>query len=116
METQLDAHGTWGQKLKYLWLCALLINSITLAFIYLKFKPTSLPQALHYNVLVGVDEYGSGWRLYELPIIGYVIVVINGFLARKLSVDLFLQSILAGMSVVCAVGLFVACLFLTRVN
>jgi hypothetical protein len=106
----------WWHKIHYVWLSGVIVNIITLAFIYTKFNPHTAPLALHYNVLIGVDEYGPGLWLYELPVLGFIIYGLNKYISGKLEVDYFLQSVLAGMSLVCSLGLLAASLFLMRVN
>ena len=65
-------------------------NILTAAFLFIilllvilfKLKPSSEQIALHYNVLVGVDIVGPGWRVYELPILPLVLNFYNLVLAR----------------------------------
>lgn len=116
MENTVNSEPLWWHKIRYVWMVCLVVNSITLAFIYFKFNPSTIPLALHYNVLIGVDEYGPGLWLYELPILGFIIYILNRYIAGKLEVDYFLQSVLAGMAMVCSFGILAASLFLMRVN
>ena len=66
-------------------------NILTAAFLFIilllvilfKLKPSSEQIALHYNVLVGVDIVGPGWRVYELPILPLVFSLYNLALARS---------------------------------
>ena len=64
---------------------ALVINIITCLFIWSYAVPgqTELPQ--HYNIVSGFDEIGSRTRLYQIPLLGFVVVLVNYIFASRLA-------------------------------
>jgi hypothetical protein len=73
--------------------------------------------ALHFNVLTGVDWYGSGSSLYLIPFIGFAITIANFILFRALgSFPGFVRSLSAVTSFVVQIILLSATLFLMQVN
>lgn len=61
---------------------SLLVNIITCLVLWFYAKPSAHQVALHYNVVVGFNELGSGYRLYQLPLLGFIVTVINFSLLR----------------------------------
>lgn len=59
-----------------------LINIITCLVLWFYAKPSAHQIALHYNVVVGFNELGSGYRLYQLPMLGFIVTIINFLLLR----------------------------------
>lgn len=59
-----------------------IINIITCLVLWFYAKPSAHQIALHYNVVVGFNELGSGYRLYQLPLLGFIVTVINFLLLR----------------------------------
>lgn len=39
---------------------------------------------LHFNVVYGIDYLGKSWEIYEIPLVGLVLLAVNTFLAAKL--------------------------------
>ena len=114
----------WYKKIKtlftkiwFLWLACLAFNIITFLFIYFKISPGNKTLALHYNILVGVDRYGSGKNLYFLPGIGLVISAVNFVLYRAFKDG---EDFLAGLTVLVSLCvqmiLLAATLFLSTVT
>jgi len=68
----------------FLWALCLIFNIITFLFIYYKIIPTGKTFALKYNVIVGVEWYGNGYNLYQIPLVGLMILLVNFLLARLL--------------------------------
>ena len=101
----------------FLWALCLIFNIITFLFIYFKIHPTNKTLALHYNILVGVVWYGNGKNLYFIPGIGLVITGANYTLFRAFrDQPYFLPFLTAFVSLCVQIILFVAALFLARVN
>lgn len=65
-------------RVLFLFLGALLINSITLFLV--RRLETSKIIVLHYNVIVGADLFGKASELLRLPLTGYFILVLNTIL------------------------------------
>ncbi len=104
-------------KILFLWLACFVINIITFLLIRYKIHPGNKILALHYNVVVGVDWYGAGKNLYSIPLIGFVISLVNLVLAQGLRSKLLLLSLLAPMiSFMVGIILLVAVFFLSGVN
>lgn len=61
---------------------AFIINIITCLVLWFYATPTSQQVALHYNVVVGFDELGTGYKLYQLPALAFLIGIVNLFLVR----------------------------------
>lgn len=59
-----------------------IINIITCLVLWFYAKPSAHQVALHYNVVVGFNELGSGYRLYQLPLLGFIVTSINVLLVR----------------------------------
>lgn len=105
------------KEIWFLWVLCLLVNIITFLTIYFKIQPTDRPLALHYNVLVGVEWYGSGLNLYYIPAIGLAITAINFFLYRALrNNENFLPFLTAFISLFAQIILLFAILRLATVN
>ncbi len=79
-----------SQSLWFLWVGALIINTISFLTIWYKIHPSGLPVALHYTVLSGIDILGPGTELYKVPFIGSLVFVVNLILSFRLRKDQFL--------------------------
>ncbi len=101
----------------FLWVCALVINIITLLFIRYKIQPTEQTLALHYNVVFGVDWYGAGKNLYSIPVIGFLILVVDFILYRALQKQhMFLSFLCSLIGLFVQIILLISVIFLSRVN
>ena len=104
-------------KFLFLWIVCFVINSITFLFIHYKIDPSNRTLALHYNVVVGVDSYGAGKTLYTIPLIGFLITLINViFFGAIKNRQYFLSFLAIFSSLVVQIFLLVAVLFLAKVN
>jgi hypothetical protein len=102
----------------FLWVLSLAECIISFSVIAFKIRPKlSGTLALHYNVVVGVDLFGKGYYLYQIPLIGLLFILINFFLyyrlGRRGSFLAFLLSFITAAANLC---LLAAALFLLRVN
>lgn len=101
----------------FLWALCLIFNIITFSFIHYKILPTGNTFALKYNVIVGVEWYGKGYNLYQIPLVGLAIIGLNYLLSRLLKQR---SDFLAAMSIFVALAvqglLLAAVLFLKTVN
>lgn len=52
-----------------------------LALIYFKIHPSDKLLILHYTIPFGIDLVGPWYRLYEIPIAGAIIALVNFILA-----------------------------------
>lgn len=106
-----------SRTLLFLWIVAIASIIVTFFVIRYKIKPGNSAMALHYTILSGVDVYGRGTTIYQIPIIGLVVVLVNFALYRSLrrSRD-FLAFLAALVSVAVGLALLLAVIFLLRVT
>lgn len=112
------------QKLKiyltdvwFLWSLCLLLNIITFLFLYFKIHPGTRTLALHYNVLVGVEWYGSGRNLYFIPGAALAVTAANFMLYRALkNKRIFYPPLAVFVSLCVQVIMLFSALFLAKVN
>jgi hypothetical protein len=64
------------------------INILIWLLIYLKLKPAIIHSGkidayipLHYNIYIGIDSYGNWRKVFYLPGIGLLFIIINSILA-----------------------------------
>ena len=104
-------------KIWFLWVVCFVVNIITFLFIHYKIAPGNRVLALHYNVLVGVEWYGSGRSLYLIPTVGLMLSLVNLALYRALKDnDNFLSYLTVFVSLCVQIILFLAIAFLARVD
>ncbi len=102
---------------KKTWIVALVLFIITLVAVYFKMRGAPDSVALRYNVIVGVNEIGNKYELLKIPLTGLLIGGVNFALTRLQKFDRNLLPFLAALvSVLINVFLFIAVLFLFRVN
>jgi hypothetical protein len=65
------------KRVWFLWALSLIFNIITLLLITYQIHPQNKTLALHYNVISGVDWYGNGINLYQIPAAGFLITILN---------------------------------------
>ncbi|MCL5008971.1 MAG: hypothetical protein M1400_01365 [Patescibacteria group bacterium] len=101
----------------FLWALCLIFNIITFLFIYYKILPSGNTFALKYNVITGVEWYGKGYNLYQIPLVGLAILSLNYLLSRLLRhrAD-FLAAMAIFVTLVVQLLLLAAALFLKTVN
>jgi DMSO reductase anchor subunit len=76
---------------------------------------TAVP--LHYNIHFGVDTIGDWRRIFTVPVIGLLILLINTALARFfLKGERALSAMAAGATLFLEVILFVATIFIILLN
>ncbi|MFA5070081.1 MAG: hypothetical protein WC528_02265 [Patescibacteria group bacterium] len=62
-------------------LFSVLINLATWLLLSLEFKAQSDPVILHYNIYFGIDLIGPWYRVYLMPLFGFICFFINFFLS-----------------------------------
>ncbi len=106
-----------SNKVLLLWAGVFIVIIITFLAAYYKVRMSPQTLALHYNVVVGVDMLGNRNRLYQVPgtalIIAAMNICITYFLPREQKVYV---TVLAAVSLISALMLLSAMLFLYRVN
>ncbi|HLN18677.1 MAG TPA: hypothetical protein VK255_00730 [Patescibacteria group bacterium] len=73
----------WRDKAN-LWLIilSLLVNIINWVVLLVLLRPATENIILHYNVYFGVDQVGKRFQAFVLPVIGFIIFLVNLFLSR----------------------------------
>jgi hypothetical protein len=102
----------------------LLINILTWLLIYFKLQPLviNLPAEeafipLHYNIYLGVDLFGRWTRVFALPGIGLLFILVNTVLALFIyNRNEILSYLLTVSAAVIQVFLFVATIFTILIN
>lgn len=105
------------RKVSFLWLLSLIFIIVTFFIILYKIDSRGPAVALHYNVITGVDLFGSKNALYKIPATGLFILVINFFVAHSFKKDgEFLAFLAAIVTLIISLSLFASVLFLLKVN
>lgn len=91
------------------WLATVILPSVRV--VPLIYGKTATP--LHYNIHIGVDTVGPWWRIYLVPMIGLVSILINLGVARSTwDKDELLARVAAAVTLVVQLLLFVAMTFI----
>lgn len=102
---------------KRTWGIAIVLFIITLIAVYFKMRGAPDTVALRYNIIVGVNEIGSKYELFKIPLTGLVIGAVNFALIRLQKFDrTFLPFLAALVTAIVNLFLFIAVLFLFRVS
>ncbi|MDP1884043.1 MAG: hypothetical protein Q8L10_01625 [Candidatus Moranbacteria bacterium] len=66
-----------------IWLLILSLTANLINWVILKIwiQPVDFPIILHYNVYFGVDLVGDYRQVYSLPLIGFILLIINSALS-----------------------------------
>ncbi len=105
-------------RLLFLWYGSGLFTIITFFLIYFKIRPRGdFQAALHYNVLIGVDNFGRGAVVYAIPAASLLILILNAVLYRALARrERFLGFLASLVTFLVSFVLLAAALFLLKVN
>ena len=72
----------WKDKIVLAGLASALFFNLVLAFlVYAKIPDSNLPLILHYSAYQGVDFLGESSRIYSLPAISLILLLLNLILA-----------------------------------
>ncbi len=91
---------------------ALLLNIFLWLWLLLFIKPTGESQVLHYNIYFGIDQLGTGFKLYLMPLFGLVIIAANLLLTMSKLAGRRLALYASWVSVSIQVLLIISLLFL----
>lgn len=104
-------------RLAWMWGSSAVLFIVTLAAVFFKIHSAPDTIALHYNIIVGVNEVGNKYELLKIPLTGFLIGVINFMLARIQKFDkTFLPFLASLVTVLVNALLLIAALFLFRVS
>jgi len=107
-------------KDRLVWINLILALALNVLLWYLLFKNTPSEKdlvALHYSIYFGIDLIGPWYKIFNLPIIGFVFLLINSFLGFLLyHLEKILSYFLVIASVLIQVFLIVNGLLLLFIN
>ncbi len=78
----LDTEQQFARLTNIMWILAGIVFILSLITIIIKVMGSSEVSSLRYNVIIGVSEIGSRYELLKLPLAGFLISVVNFFLAK----------------------------------
>lgn len=61
----------------------IVINIIIWILFLSKFGVSSEPAPLHFSVVYGIDFVGPSYRIYQIPLVGLVVLVLNWYFAGR---------------------------------
>jgi hypothetical protein len=97
-----------------------LINIGIWAFLYLEFSPFGNSEdvlPLHYNIYFGVDLVGAWSRIFVLPLVGAIFIVVNFLIADIIYLrDKVIGYFLAGTGLFIQILLFGAVFMVAMIN
>lgn len=96
---------------------SLLANIFVWLWLWLEIEPQTEPIFLHYNILFGVDYIDAWQKVFYLPAMGLLILLVNAFLGWWLfNRDKFMAQLLNAGSFICQIFLVVAAVLLVFLN
>lgn len=73
------------QPLVLYFICALLLNIMSLFIVAIKGRPENFLIPLHYLLIKGVDKTGPWFYIYKIPLAGFIILVLNFIIVFSLN-------------------------------
>lgn len=99
------------------WFATIFVFIITLLVIYFKIKGAPDMVALHYNVIIGVNEIGGKYQLLKIPLTGLAIGILNFGFAKVQKFDkVFLPFLTSVVSLLVNIFLLISAIFLLQVS
>lgn len=96
---------------------SLLVNIFVWLWLLWQIKPQDEPIFLHYNILFGVDYIDVWWKVFYLPAMGLLILLINAFLGWRLfNRDKFMAQLLNIGALLCQIFLIITAALLVFLN
>lgn len=96
---------------------SLLIQAFLWLFLFINIPQGEGQIFLHYNIVIGVDKVGNWWRIFYLPAIGVMVLLVNvifGLFVYR--ADKFLARVLTGWVLLFHIFLLAGIIFLVRLN
>jgi len=87
------------QPLVLLLLVALLLNIASWILVSFKGQPENYIIPLHYLLIKGVDQTGPWYYIYQIPLAGFIALVVNFYIAFNLKNDLKASYLLASATI-----------------
>lgn len=95
----------------------LAVNVLVWGWLAWYISPQEKPIFLHYNILFGVDLIGPWWKVFKLPLIGFLIILVNSIIGWvTFHKDRFISYFLNFISVICQIFLFISAYLLVFLN
>ncbi|MFW0862297.1 MAG: hypothetical protein ACKKL6_01810 [Candidatus Komeilibacteria bacterium] len=91
---------------------ALIVNILLWLWLVIYIQPSTDSLVLHYNIYFGIDQLGSGLKLYLMPLFGLIILAINLLLVLSGQADKKLANYSSWISLIVQVLLIVSLLLL----
>jgi hypothetical protein len=93
------------------------INLFVWLWLIIYIRPQTEPIFLHYNVLFGVDYIDTWWKIYYLPLFGFLTFLLNTVLSWLVAArDKFLPFLINATTLFCQTFLLMAALLLVFLN
>jgi hypothetical protein len=106
--------------IRYLTIAAVLLQIGLWLLIFIKILPIANESdffSLHYNIYFGIDLIGNWYRIFIVPIVGLVFLIINILLIISLyKREKFLSYFLAASNTLISLGLLVALTLIVLLN
>ncbi|MFH1392488.1 MAG: hypothetical protein ABIG90_02280 [bacterium] len=94
---------------------SLFLNFLIWLLLFFGLKQNSEPIILHYSAYLGADLIGFWPDSFSLPAVGFIIIILNYFLAWYLPKKR-LQYLLVNASLICQVFLLIASISIVIIN
>jgi len=91
---------------------ALLTNILLWLWLIVYIQPSTDNLVLHYNIYFGIDQLGSGLKLYLMPLFGLIILAINLLFVLSDQADKRLANYSSWVSLIVQVLLIISLLLL----
>lgn len=96
---------------------SLLFNIGIWFLLYLFIKPKTEPIFLHYNIYFGIDLIGEWYRIYLIPLSGFVILLVNYLVGAKIyQTKQVLTYLLVGFTIPLQIFLGLSAILIIRIN
>lgn len=80
-------------------------------------EPQAEPIFLHYNILFGVDMLGRWWKIFAIPLLGFIIFLANFIIGWiTFHKDQYISYFLNATSVICQIFLTISAYLLVFLN
>ncbi|MFH1456880.1 MAG: hypothetical protein ABIF17_02055 [Patescibacteria group bacterium] len=94
-----------------------ILNIALWLFLYWQVEPQTEPIILRSNIYFGISFIGDWWRVFFLPLVGFVILIVNFILANVLLKHKpFLTYFLMLTSTLCQIVLIIISFFAVLLN
>lgn len=106
--------------IRYLTIVSIVLHLVLWLLIIIKIVPLAGQAdflSLHYNIYFGIDLIGSWYKIFTVPIVGLIFLIINIFLITVLfRREKFLSYFLAACNFLISLGLLVALTLIVLLN